>query len=290
MKSSTKILLAGATGYLGMHLTKQLQQHGYDFQALARSPEKLKAMGLHDEQIRIAQVTEPASLKGCCEGVEVVISCVGITRQRDGLSYMDVDYQANLNLLLEAERAGVKRFIYISAFNAPKFQTVRILKAKEQFANRLLISTIASPCVIRPNGFFSDMTEFYKMAKRGRVYLFGTGQLKLNPIHGDDLANFCIEAIDSNQKELDVGGPQILTHREIAKVAFRVLQQPEKITCLPDWLRKGVLAVARLLPVQVAGPVEFFAAATAQDMVAPVYGQHTLEAFYTSYARSTDPN
>ncbi|KDM90794.1 SDR family oxidoreductase [Photobacterium galatheae] len=282
MTVSEKILIAGATGYLGTHLTKQLLRHGCDFQALARYPEKLNAMGLSDHQIRIAQVTDPASLKGCCDGVDVVISCIGITRQRDGLGYMDVDYQANLNLLLEAERAGVKRFIYISAFNAPKFQMVRLLKAKERFASRLLISTIAKPCVIRPNGFFSDMTEFYKMAKRGRVYLFGTGKLKLNPIHGDDLANFCLEAIETDDKELDVGGPQILTHREIADIAFRVLQQPAKVTCLPDWLRKSVLAVARLLPEQVAGPVEFFAAATAQDMVAPVYGQHTLEAYFQS--------
>jgi uncharacterized protein YbjT (DUF2867 family) len=30
-------------------------------------------------------------------------------------------------------------------------------------------------CVVRPNGFFSDMTDFYKIARKGRVYLFGNG-------------------------------------------------------------------------------------------------------------------
>lgn len=63
---------------------------------------------MDDAQIVQAQVTDAQQLQGICDGVEVVISCLGITRQRDGLSYADVDYGANLNLLLEAECAGVK--------------------------------------------------------------------------------------------------------------------------------------------------------------------------------------
>ncbi|MEJ2763046.1 SDR family oxidoreductase [Photobacterium sp. MCCC 1A19761] len=275
-----RVLVAGATGYLGRHLVTQLLSRGAPLLALARDPHRLKELGLADPQIRIAQVTEPASLAGCCDDIDVVISCVGITRQRDGLGYMDVDYQANLNLLREAEKAGVKRFIYISAFNAPNFQTVRLLRAKERFARQLLTSTIPEPCVIRPNGFFSDMTEFYKMAKQGRIYLFGSGSQQLNPIHGDDLATFCLEAIHTNDRELDVGGPEILTHRQVAQIAFNTVKQPTNITYLPNWLSKLLLFLSRNLPEKHTGVVEFFLTASAQDMIAPAYGERTLAQYF----------
>lgn len=78
-------------------------------------------------------------------------------------------------------------------------------------------------CIIRPNGFFSDMTEFYTMAEKGRVYLFGDGEFKANPIHGEDLATVCVDAIDKHDQEIKVGGPETLTHNEIAAIAFEIL-------------------------------------------------------------------
>ena len=55
---------------------------------------------------------------------------------------------------------------------------------------------------MRPNGFFSDMKDFLEMAKKGRVYLFGDGQFKLNPIDGKDLAVVCVDKmIDGNKEE-----------------------------------------------------------------------------------------
>ena len=64
---------------------------------------------------------------------------------------------------------------------------------------------------MRPNGFFSDMKDFLNMAKAGRVYLFGDGVLKLNPIHGKDLAKVCVDKMIAGVKEETVGGVDILT-------------------------------------------------------------------------------
>ena len=271
-----KILVAGSTGYLGSHLVKALCITGSPFKALARQKDKLIAMGLSEDQIKVAHVTDASSLRGCCNDIDVVISCVGITRQKEGLTYMDVDYQANLNLLLEAERAGVKKFIYISAFDAKNHQNVRLLKAKERFAEKLLVSKVLTPCIIRPNGFFADIEAFYSMAKSGRVYLFGTGDVQLNPIHGKDLAKFCIESIESDKYELDIGGPEVLSSIDIANLAFSSQEKTPKITHLPDWFRRASLFVSSLLPEKMTGPAEFFLTVMEQDMIAPTYGRHTL--------------
>lgn len=137
MKTNKKIALAGATGYLGGHIAHQLLLNQYNFVALARNVSKLKAWGLAESQIAEVQVTNPGTLTGVLKDVDTVISTVGITRQKDGLTYMDVDYQANMNLLNEARNAGVRKFIYVSAINGQQFRHLKIMEAKEKFVDTL---------------------------------------------------------------------------------------------------------------------------------------------------------
>ena len=270
------VLVAGASGYLGQHIITSLQQHNYSFIALARSPNKLLQQGLSKQQIFTAQATIAESLQGCCENVDVVISCLGITKQKDGLDYMAVDYQANHNLLCEAERAGVKKFLYVSAFHQPMDAGVRLLQAKEKFAKELLQSTKLSPCVIRPNGFFADLEGFYQAAKTGSIFLLGDGKTRLNPIHGADLADFCVAAIDSKFQQLEVGGPETLTINDIAQQAFACHQRQARIHHLPEWLRRPSLALCSWLPQRSTGAAEFFLAVSRHDMIAPSYGVHKI--------------
>jgi uncharacterized protein YbjT (DUF2867 family) len=276
-----KILLAGSTGYLGIYIAKELQQRSYSFRAIARSPEKLAKNDIKANEIIKAELTEPDSIKECCKDIDVVISTVGITRQKDGLTYMDVDYQANMNLLKEAQKSGVKKFIYISVLRGEKLRNLKICDAKELFVEQLKRSGI-DYCIIRPNGFFSDMSEFFNMAKNGKIYLFRKGKSKANPIHGEDLATFCVDAIDKPDKEVEIGGPETLTQNEMASMAFEVLGDKPKITYIPDWIRVAILKLVKLITIsRIYGPVEFFMTVMAMDMVAPEYGSHTLKEYFT---------
>ena len=277
-----KILLAGSTGYLGVYIAKELQQRSCFFSAIARSPEKLEQNDIKANEILKAELTDPDSIRECCKGIDVVISTVGITRQKDGLTYMDVDYQANMNLLEEAKKSGVKKFIYVSVLNGEKLRNLKICDAKEMFVEQLKKSGV-DYCIVRPNGFFSDMSEFFNMAKRGRVYLFGNGELRANPIHGEDLATICVDAIDKSDKEVEIGGPEILTQNEITSIAFDILGNKPKTTHIPDWVRVAILKVVRLFAgSKVYGPVEFFLTVMAMDMLAPEYGKHTLKEYFTN--------
>ncbi len=272
------VLVAGSTGYLGGYILKELAARSISFKAIARSPQKLK--DLNPDQIIEAEVTRPKTLKGICEGMDVVISTVGITRQKNGLTYMDVDYQANLNILREAQKEGVKKFIYISAINGDKMRHLKIFQAKESFVDKLKYSGL-NYTVMRPNGFFSDMRDFLEMAKRGRVYLFGSGQYRLNPIHGADLAEVVVDAISSPEREMTVGGPDILTQNEIAALALDSWYKDVKITHLPDWTRRLTISLLRTFTsTKTYGPIEFFMTAMAMNNVAPRYGSHRLFEFF----------
>ncbi len=280
--SMKKVLLAGASGYLGSYIAKELHQRGIKIRAVARNAASLKKKNIPADQTIEAELTKPETIKGCCDQIDAVISTVGITRQKDGLTYMDVDYQANLNLLREAQKSGVEKFVYVSVFNGEHLQHLRICEAKEMFVEQLTKAGL-DYCVVRPNGFFSDMTEFFKMAKKGRIYLFGGGRLKVNPIHGKDLAALCIDAVESEEQEIKVGGPETFTHNEIAAMAFEVLGKKPNVTYIPNWLRVAVLKLVRnFTRSQTYGPIEFFLTVTAMDMVAPKYGECTLKTYFTN--------
>lgn len=275
-----KILLAGATGYLGSHIARELIKSSSELRVIVRSPDRLYKRNLEVADIFRAEVTQPDSIAGCCEGIDTVISTVGITRQKDGLTYMDVDYQANLNLLKEAQASGVRKFVYVSVLNGDKLRHLKICDAKERFVEQLKSSSLEY-CVVRPNGFFSDMAEFYSMAKKGKVYIFGDGEQKTNPIHGEDLAAICIRAIDGTDPEIAAGGPEALTYNQIATIAFEVAGTTPRITRIPDWMRKVILVLIRhLSSSKYYGPIEFFLTVTAIDMIAPEYGTHRLRDYF----------
>lgn len=155
-----KVLLAGATGYLGGYILSKLLKRGYEVRTVVRSPNKLNPEEAEKIEVLEAQVTKAESIKNCCKNIDAVISTVGITDQKDNLKFIDVDYQANKNLLDEALNSNVKKFIYISLLNGKELTDLKICEAKELFVDELKQSEI-DHCVIRPNGFFSDMKEFF---------------------------------------------------------------------------------------------------------------------------------
>jgi uncharacterized protein YbjT (DUF2867 family) len=277
-----RILLAGSTGFLGSFILKELLNRDIKTRIVVRNEKKLSRSITENNKAEIikAALTDPKSIENCCRNTDIVISTVGITRQKDGFTYMDVDYQANLNLLEEARRSGVRKFIYISVLNGDKLRHLKICEAKERFVDTLKNSGL-DYCIIRPTGYFSDMGEFYKMAEKGRLFLFGSGEYKMNPIHGADLAGICVDAIQSDDKEILAGGPQILTHNQIAETAFSVAGKEPEIIRIPGWIKKFILFLLRTFTnSKVYGPVEFFMTVLSMDLIAPQYGNHTLEEYF----------
>ena len=278
------VLVAGATGYLGRFLCAEYKRRGHHVSALVR--DTARAEGLADVVVE-AEATRPDTLRGIMDGVDLIVSSLGITRQADGLGYRDVDFQANLNLLHEAETAGVRRFAYVHVLNAEAMAGVPLVEAKAAFVKALHASNMPAT-IIAPTGYFSDMSEILAMAKSGRVWLFGDGTQRLNPIHGADLAAAIVEATDAGRGWAEIGGPDVMTQNEIARAAFAALGTQPRITHLPDALRRTALAALPILPRRVSGPARFFLTALGMDMVAPCFGTRRLaDHFATLAAEST---
>jgi uncharacterized protein YbjT (DUF2867 family) len=275
-----KVLVAGATGYLGRYLVKELKKQDYWVRAMARDAEKLESSREHIDEVFVAEITKPDTLNGICDGIDYIISSIGITRQKDGLAYMDVDYQGNKNLLDQAVKKDVSKFIYVSVINAHLMKDLKMIQAKEMFVDELIKSDL-NYAVIRPTGFFSDMLEFLKMAQKGKVSLFGSGQNKINPIHGADLAEICVNALKTQDKEMNIGGPETFTFQDIAELAFKVLNKNKKISKLPMWMIRMILPIMRTFTSsKTYGPLEFMMSIMTMDVIGKLYGNERLEDFF----------
>lgn len=76
------------------------------------------------------------------------------------------------------------------------------------------------------------------MAKRGFGFTVGEGTAKINPIHGADLAEFIVERFAEPSGSWDVGGPDILSYRELEELAFRIAgRRPRILRLRPVILR-----------------------------------------------------
>ena len=162
-----RVLIAGATGYLGMFVVKEFKKQGYWVRALARNPHKLEDIKESIDDLFVGEVTKPDTLKGVCDGIDIVISSLGVgsSRTNEKISVRDVDYGGNKNVLDVAVSAAVKKFIYVSFIINPEFEHLEIARIKRMFENDLKKSGLEY-CVIRPTAFFIDMKEFFKMAEK----------------------------------------------------------------------------------------------------------------------------
>ncbi len=272
-----RILVAGATGYSGGHVVTELKRRGYWVRALARPGRSVDGA----DEVLHARATVAEELKGVCDGIDGVFSSLGITRQTDKVTYMDVDYGANSVVLAEAQEAGVKRFVFVSAARPELFTGNAILEAREKFVGELQAAPI-SACVVRGTGFFNDMTEFFKMAQKGRMYLFGNGENRMNPIHGADLAAVCVDQLEGDTTEVVVGGPDVLTYNQITELAFAMLEKPPRIIHFPVGPMRAVLAVIKPFNKRLHTMLEFMTTASSSEIIGEQVGTHHLEDHFRS--------
>jgi uncharacterized protein YbjT (DUF2867 family) len=241
------ILIAGAGGQLGRHLIERLLRRDLHVTALGYSLKEFTGWVHPRLQTRACNVTQPHQLKGLCDGVDLVISCLGITRMRNDMTHMDVDYQGNLNLLREAEQAGVKKFAIITPIGAEAGARlgVPLLEAKYLFKNELRKSRLEW-LIFRSGGFYSDLAEMGRMAAKGPLFIVGPGTHYSTPIDVGELATLMAEEVLVRKNEvIELGGPDDLSWNDICRACFAHHGRPPRLIHVPVGLCSAILTLIK---------------------------------------------
>ncbi|MCR5103190.1 MAG: SDR family oxidoreductase [Eubacterium sp.] len=230
-----KVVLAGAYGNLGADVFRTLNKEGHEVIALDMMQRDI-GVDSNYKYIKV-DVTDPDTLKGVCDGADVVITTVGLTKGSATVSNYDIDYKGNLNLLKEARKAKVKHFVYISVIKADKAPNVPMVHAKYLFEEKLKKSGL-NYVIHRPTGYFYDIVKVFKpmVVEKGKVTLLGKKDVHANVISTEDFAEFIVKHMLDENKMYNVGGKETYTYEEIAKMCFKAAGKKPVIKRAPAWL------------------------------------------------------
>lgn len=278
-----KVLLAGASGALGLEILKLLDKANIPVRALVNSEEGAQKVALYTEDVLKVDATKEASeLNGITKDISIVVSALGKSVSlftNRGKTFMEDDFYANNNILNDALKNEVKRFVYVSIKGAEYGERFEITKSHKMFEDTLQASGL-SYTVIRPVGFFSGLNDLLIMAKRKIIPVVGDGQAKTNSIHQKDLAKVVVAQLQDGPNLLEIGGPLVHTRLEMAKmiqnrIGGEVVKIPEK---LAEW---GMI-IPELLHENISHRLKFFKYINTHDMIGESNGSITFEEYLQS--------
>jgi NADH dehydrogenase len=219
----------------------------------------LEALGSAGVESVVADLKDPASLRGACRSVEAVITTASSTfSQQAGDSIETVDRAGHLNLIEAARQAGVRRFVYTSIPRDLRYGCP-LTRAKREIEAALAASGLVYT-VLQAN-YFMEVWLSPALGfdyPNGRATIYGTGDQPLAWVSYRDVAGFAVDAVESDgarNATLLVGGAENLTPNEVVRIfestagrAFEVTHVPEnalenQYAAAPDALQKSFAAL-----------------------------------------------
>jgi len=112
-----RVLVVGATGFIGGHLIEYLKNEGHQVEGLIRNPEKASLLDALSVPYRIADVTDPQSLEKAVSGeFNAVVNTVAVVGSRKSLDFFrKINVEGTKNLAEALSKAGIKRLIHLSS-------------------------------------------------------------------------------------------------------------------------------------------------------------------------------
>jgi len=228
-----KVLVTGATGYVGRYVCKQARVAGWVVRALARATSDRSAVADAVDEFHVGSVTDPESLRGACDGCAAVIHLVGIIHEGFA-SFERIHVEGTRNVLAEATRSNARRFVYLSGLGARPDAPARYHRTKAEAeamvrAGKLEGYVFPASVIFGPEDAFFN--QFLAMARSWVnppwpiMPVPGGGGSYLQPVWVEDvaavLARALAEAPPFPPGTYELGGPEALTVREILAMACR---------------------------------------------------------------------
>src|SRR5690606_20541290 len=157
------VLVTGASGFLGNHITRRLVQSGRPVRGVVQNVDKARRRlsdVLDSVEIVTGDVTRMEDMRRVMKGVDAVVHLVAVPMERGGATYEAVNYQGTINVVDAAKEAGVERFINMSQNGATPDHFSRFLRSKGQ-AQVYVAGSGLKWTALRPSVVFGPQDEFF---------------------------------------------------------------------------------------------------------------------------------
>jgi uncharacterized protein YbjT (DUF2867 family) len=273
------ILVVGATGQLGSLVVRELGKQGRPVRAMVRPPDAGRVLVDAGAELVAADLLQPETLDAALRGVTAVIATANVivpTHRGDSHQALAQGYN---ELIDRARTAGVERFVYASVPESPLDDSVPLVRAKRAVEQQLAASGMSYVSVRMPP--FTEVwlalvgseiplrgepratvTRPYRLLRtfrgvtgrtverRGVMMPPGSASTRNAFISVHDAARVMAALVDTEDEgPLDVGGPEVLTWTDIARIFGEVLGRPVRVRATPVAVfTLGQRALARVAP------------------------------------------
>ena len=254
----TLVTVFGGSGFLGRQVVRALAKRDYRIRVAVRRPElagHLQPVGrvgqIHAVQ---ANLRYPASVAAAMRDSEVAINLVGILTE-SGRQTFDAVQGTGAETIAKAAAAVSARMVHVSAIGADAESASGYARAKAA-GEQAVLAAVPGASILRPSVVFGPEDDFTnRFAGLAKVSpflpLIGGGTTRLQPVYVGDVAQAVADAVDGKTKAgatYELGGPEILTMREIMEFILDVTERKRLLLPLPFGLAKLQAALLQFAP------------------------------------------
>ncbi len=244
----TLVTVFGGSGFLGRHVVRALAKRDYRIRVAVRRPElagHLQPLGrvgqIHAVQ---ANLRYPTSVEAAMRDSHAAINLVGILAE-SGAQTFDAVQGAGAGTVAKAAAAAGAGMVHVSAIGADENSASRYGRAKAA-GEKAVLAALPSATILRPSVVFGPEDQFTnRFAALARMSpalpLIGGGLTKLQPVYVGDVATAVADAVDGKTRPgapYELGGPEVLTMREIMEIILDVTERRRMLMPLPFGLAK----------------------------------------------------
>lgn len=240
---NTLVTVFGGSGFLGRHIVRALAKRDYRIIVGVRRPElagHLQPLGkvgqIHAVQ---ANIRYPDSIRAAAHGASAVVNLCGVLSEGGAQSF-DAVQNKGAQAVAEAAAAIGARMVHVSAIGADANSTSRYARAKAA-GETAVRAALPDATIMRPSVVFGPEDQFTnRFAALARISpmlpLIGGGLTKMQPVYVGDVAEAVADAVDGKAKAgvtYELGGPEVMTMREIIEVILKVTERDRMLMPLP---------------------------------------------------------
>lgn len=252
------VAVVGATGFVGRNVVAGLAASGYRVRALSRSGAR-RAEWPASVETGSADVETGAGLDEGMAGADAAVHLVAIPREGRGRTFEEVNVRGVSRTLAAAERAGVRRFVHLSALGATPEPRYHYLSSKWR-GEELVRHSGLDWVILRPSLLFGPGDGFFNIVKTtltwwspGIVAIPGDGSAEFQPLAVADLAvavEHCLADADRVGSTYELGGSERVSYRQIVDRVMTVTGKRRLKLNMPVPLISALTAVTdRVLPI-----------------------------------------
>lgn len=222
-----RVLVLGGAGFIGRHAVAALLERNHKVVIGSRHPERaarrlpVQAHACERRTVRFERLLTADAWQPLLVGIDVVVNCVGILRQRGAETYEKVHHLAPAALADACSAAGVRRLIHVSALGLDQRVSSGFLRSKLN-GERALFDRELDLVIVRPSlldGADGYGARWLRRIARWPVHMLpASAKGRIAPLGVDDLgaalAVLCEQPSRTAPREVDLGGAKSMTMRE----------------------------------------------------------------------------